>query len=96
VLFPIARDPLEPTDDRLLPATPPGRAEVCIEVEDEDEAAEELPPEDDEEAEPGYKSFFMAYPTSVCRDFVVSLRDGGMILSADYKLNGSFQYATTQ
>lgn len=83
MLLPIAKDPLEPIDDRLFPATPPGNAEVCI--EEEDEAAEELPPEDDEEAEPGYKSFFMAYPTSVCRDFVVSLRDEGMILSGDYK-----------
>lgn len=83
MLFPVAREPLVPKDDRLLPAAPPGRAEVCIEVEDE--ADEELAPtpEAEDEAEPGYKSFLMAYPTSVCRAFVVSLRDEGMILSAD-------------
>lgn len=88
MLLPIAREPLElpPKEERLLPGAPPppGRADVCIEVEDE-EAAEELPPgpAEDEEAEPGYKSFRMAYPTSVCMDFVVSLRDEGIILSVD-------------
>lgn len=58
MLLPIAREPLLPplSADRLLPGAPPGSKDVCI---DEDEAADELEPADDEPL-PAYKSFFMA------------------------------------
>lgn len=95
MLLPIANEPLPAplapplNADRLFPAAPPtpptpppppGSREVCIDEAELDEAAEE--PEPAKEAPlPVYKSFFMAY-TSVCSDFVVSLRNEGMMLPA--------------
>lgn len=93
MLLPIASEPLPPlapplNADRLFPAAPPapptpppGSSDVCIDEAELDEAAEEPEPAK-EEPLPVYKSFFMAY-TSVCSDFVVSLRNEGMMLPAE-------------
>lgn len=92
MLLPIANDPLLPgppvpppapppplSAERLLPVAPPGSNDVCIEDDELDEAADEEPDAAKDEPLPVNKSFFMPY-TSVCSDFVVSLREEGMML----------------
>jgi len=92
VLLPIAKEPLLPSPfpppalnaDRLFPVAPPGSKDVCIDDDELDEAADEEPDPAKDEPLPVNKSFFMPY-TSVCSDFVVSLRKEGMMLPKSRK-----------